>query len=93
MASGGSRIASLIQTLNRLVICNGLAAPCDEPWQPERLQSGGVAWPDRTVEAAVRRRHAGTVVWSICAAPAGPLLVALWERLTTGWPLNLRVSA
>ena len=77
----------------RALVCNGSAAPRDEPRHLERLLSGGVTWPDRTVEAAVRRRHAGTVVWSICAAPAGPLLVALWERLTTGRPLNLRVSA
>ena len=93
VASGSSRIATLMQTLNRLVICNGLVALCDEPRRPERLQSGGVTWPDRTVEGAVRRRHAGSVMWSICTAPAGPLLVALWERLTTGRPLYSGMSA
>ena len=69
MASDTARAITLMQTLNRLVICNGLPAPCDEPWQPERLQSGGVMWPDRTVEAAVRRRHAVSVAWPVCAYP------------------------
>ena len=58
---------------------------CDSsatPWRPphddlrhvERLQSGGVTWPSRAVEAAVRRWHVGSVVWPLRASSVGPRL-------------------
>ena len=69
MASDTARAITLMQPLNRLVVCNGLAAPCDEPRHPERLQSGGMTWPGRAVEAAVRRWHVGSVAWPVRASP------------------------
>ena len=76
VACGSSRAATLMRTLNRLVICNGLAAPSDKPRPAERLQSDGVMWPDRAVEAAMRMRHGGSVVRPVSAAPTGvPLVV------------------
>ena len=42
MASDFARTGTLMQPLNRLLVCNGSAAPCDEPRHLERLTSGGV---------------------------------------------------
>ena len=81
VACGSSRAATLMRTLNRLVICNGLAAPSDKPRPAERLQSDGVMWADRAAEAAVRRRHLGRVAWPVRAALAGPHMRLSAERV------------
>ena len=89
VASGIARTGTLMQPLNGLLVCNGSAAPCDEPRHLERLPSGGVTWPDRTVEAAVRRCHVGSVAWPVYASPVRTALVALWEKLHLCRPLYL----
>ena len=72
VASDIARVVTLMQPLNGLLVCNGSAAPRDEPQHLERLLSGGVTWPDRTIEAAVRRWHVGSVAKPVCASPVGP---------------------
>ena len=71
VASVSSRAVCLTQPPIELLIFNGLAAPHDDPWHPETLQSGRVMWADRVAEAAVRRRHLGRVAWPVRAALAG----------------------
>ena len=71
VAADIARAVTLMQPLNGLLVCNGSAALRDEPQHLERLQSGGVTWPDRTVEAAVRRCHVGSVAWPVYAFPVG----------------------
>lgn len=78
-----------MQALNELLVCNGSAAPRDEPQHLERLPSSGVTWLDRTVEAAVRRCHVGSVAWPVYASPVGPRLWLLWEKLHMCRPLYL----
>ena len=75
VASDIARTGTLMQPLNGLLVCNDSAAPCDEPRHLERLPSGGVTWPDRTVEAPVRRCHVGSVAWPVYASPVG---LRLW---------------
>ena len=89
VASDIARTGTLMQPLNGLLVCNGSAAPCDELRHLERLPSGGVTWPDRTVEAAVRRCHVGSVAWPVYASPVRTALVALWEKLHLCRPLYL----
>ena len=96
VAADIARAVTLMQPLNGLLVCNGSAAPCDESRHLERLPSGGVTWPDRTVEAAVRRCHVGSVAWPVYASPVRTALVALWEKLHLShlsrdlcWPLYL----
>ena len=89
MAADIARAVTLMQPLNGLLVCNGSAAPRDEPQHLERLLSGGVTWPDHMVEAAVRRRHVGVVAWPVYASPVGPRLWALWEKLHMCRPLYL----
>ena len=81
MASDIARAVTLLQPLDGLLICNGLAALDYDARHLERLLSGGVTWPDRTVEATVRRCHAGSVAWPVHASPVGPRVCALWEKL------------
>ena len=82
-----------MQALNELLVCNGSAAPRDEPQHLERLPSSGVTWLDRTVEAAVRRCHVGSVAWPVYASPVGPRLWLLWEKLHMCRPLYLECEA
>ena len=74
MAADIARAVTLMQPLNGLLVCNGSAALRDEPQHLERLQSGGVTWHGRVVEAVVRRWRVGSVVWPVRASPVGPRL-------------------
>ena len=82
MAADIARAVTLMQPLNGLLVCNGSAAPRDEPQHLERLQSGGVTWPGRAVEDVVRRWHVGSVAWPVCATLLGPRLRLCGKRCT-----------
>ena len=93
VASGISHTVTLMKALNMWLICNGLAPPHDDLRHLGRLPSGGVTRADRTVEAAYRRHYEGSVLWSVCAAPAALLRMAPCEKLTTCPPYYLYWSS